>query len=161
MYSSCSLFLPCVVRHFFESGTVAIMLEMYTRAKRFDHALAIFRLTTGTEHKAGAHEKNAKFVSRVGWEKYLEEQQKMGFAYVNDPNAFHYGVLIRGASTCGRYEDAAYLVKEMQTLGFEPRDADTFMLRKKILSMDFDNLDEVEDYIVEILGDKFAKRLRG
>jgi len=136
---------------FFLSGTVGIFLEMLTRARRFNRALAFFRLVTGTEQRAGDNEDI----------KLYQKHKDLGFQYVDKPNAFHYGVLIRGASSVGRFEDAAYLINEMQSLGFEPRDVDTFMLRRKILSMDFDDLDDAEDYIISILGDRFARRLIG
>ena len=146
-----------------DTRTVAIMLEMLTRAKRFDHAMQFFRKTTGTEHLDNGDnaQRKRKQGEPTNSRQPFRKSDLDGIGYVDAPNQHHYGILIRGASTLERYEDVAHLIREMQTFGFEPRDADTFMLRKTILGMDFTDLNEAEDYLIEILGDKFAKRLAG
>ena len=133
-----------------DSRTVAIILEMLTRAKRYDRALAFFRVSTGTEHLAGEHESDE-------W----MEKATLETSYVDKPNSHQYGILIRGCSFVERYVDAAHLVAEMKNDGMEPRDADTYMLRKKILLMDHADLSEAEDQIIGILGESFHRRVRG
>ena len=102
------------------------------------------------EHLAGEHESDE-------W----MEKATLETSYVDKPNSHQYGILIRGCSFVERYVDAAHLVAEMKNDGMEPRDADTYMLRKKILLMDHADLSEAEDQIIGILGESFHRRVRG